>query len=446
MISLAIGDIRHNPDYAWLTLRGGTLLPGLLGALYEPAASTDAVVQESITLTLKGTHAQMDLILNKLEDKLALANRFTHEGVGFPHYLRVKADPSGGYFYARILEASLAPKENSLAYYARGSLGVELTFLRPNYFDSDEIILPLANSAFSGVTNGLPLLNHDDSAHDNAFLVAVDDLETDLPAPLRLEITNTYAGGALKDLSIGSFQYNLHNSLPQLVYEAEDGSGGSEQPSASASNGKFQRFTWSAVGWTDLTDWSITPEDLNAYQGRMVTPLLRLASMHAHTGLLMKLGITSGGTSLYEGGEVAALAGKGYLVFPLLRLPCGDLLGLTYPRAQQLHLHVYKAGSASVTLDLDDLLLIPQDSFNQYLGLVPLMQNDRLVDDAFEGLSYGVQSDYELGTHITLSRGHFIQPGHAACFMVFQGDADGVAPIDRAISVRAWYRQRRRIL
>lgn len=446
MISIAIGDNRHNPDYAWLYLQGGTPLPGLRGAIYEPSASPQALVEERISLNLRGTHAELNEVLTRLEDVLALAERSTLEQIGCPIYLRVKAEPTGGYYYARILHARLEPHANSLSYFSAGSLWVDIVFTRPNTFTSDEILLPLSNSSQSGVINGLGLLNHDDAAHDNYFGVDTKDVETMLPAPLRIEIFNTHASGQLKDLVIGSFQYNAFGWLPQLIYEGETGSGGSTLTSSAASNGAYQRHSWSASGWSTLTGWTLAADDLAAFQGRTVLPMLRLANTHAYSDLRFKLSVSSGSIQLYEGGEVPSLAGRGYTAFPALRLPCGELLGLSYPAPQLLQLQAYKPGSASYTIDIDDLLLIPQDSCTQHQGLVPLAQGDLLMDDAFEGLSYSLYSGYELGTHIALNHGHFIQPRHSACFMVFQGDANNLAPIDRCIAVRAWYRQCRRIL
>jgi hypothetical protein len=446
MISISIGDKAHNPDYAWMYLKGEMLPTGLMGGNYEPACSSEETVTEEMTLSLKGTHEQMDLILKMLEEKVMLANLYAQEGVGYPHYLRVWISPNSGYYYSQILEASLIPGKRSMTFFAGGSLGVVLRFKRKNYFDSDEVILPIANGLMGEVTTGLTVLNHDDSAHDHHFSVDMDNIETELPAPLRLEIKNTDASNALNDLWIGSFQYNALSSRPKLVYEAESGSGGTTVSSGSASNGAFQRFTWTAEGWSDLTHWDMSLTDLARYLGRAVMAMIRLANTHAYSGLLMKISITSNGITLWEGNEVPAVAGNGFVALGTMRLPCGETLGTNGPYQQEIHLHVYKEGTSSYILDIDDLLLIPQDSFTQHMGLVPLAQNEILMDDAFNGVSYGIQSDYEMGTHIALNKGHFIMPKHHGYFMVFQANSSDVAPIAQSVSVRAWYRQRRRIL
>lgn len=446
MINLAIGDLYHNPDYAWMILKGSSSMSGIVGANYESAIAFGNEVDEEILLTLKGTHAQMDAVIQALEQKILLANRYSEDRIGYPHYLRVMADQSGNYFYSRILQASLTPSKKSMTYYAGGSLGMVMKIRRKNCFDSDEVILPISGSGMGDVTTGLPLVNHDDSGHDHGFYAYQDDVETELPAPLRLEITNTDASNTLKDLIIGSFQYDVLSTKPKLVYEAETGSGGTTVSSSDASNGSYQRHTWSAEGWTDLTTWAMSLSDLAKYQGRAVRPVLRLANVHAYDGLMMKLSMVSNGVTIWMGNEVPAVAGDGFVEFGVLRIPAGETLGTNGPYTQDLHLHVYKEGTSSVTLDLDDLILMPTDSYTKHLGLVPLSQNNKLIDDAFYGVSYGEQADYEMSTHIALNKGHFLMPKHNGYFVVFMVNGSDMARISQSISVKAWYRQRRRIL
>lgn len=421
-------------------------MSGIVGANYEPAISSEDEVNEEILLTLKGTHTQMDAVIQALEQKIMLANRFSSERIGYPHFLRVTADQSGVFFYSRILNASLTPSKKSMTYYAGGSLGMVLKIRRRNYFDSDEESLPISGSGMGDVTTGLPLVNHDDSGHDHAFYAYQDDVDTELPAPLRLEITNTDASNTLKDLRMGSFQYDVLSTKPKLVYEAETGSGGTTENSANASNGSFQRHTWSTAGWTDLTYWAMSLTDLAKYQGRAVRPVLRMANVHTYDGLSMKLSVVSNGVTIWMSNEVPAMAGSGFVEFGVLRIPAGETLGTNGPYTQNLHLHVFKEGTSSATLDLDELILMPTDSITKHLGLMALAQNHKLIDDAFYGISYGEQSDYEMGTHVALNRGHFLMPKHNGYFVLFMVNSSGLAPIAQSVSVKAWYRQRRRIL
>ncbi len=448
MIYLAIGDLRTNPDYAWLHLQGQPLMSGLLGCSYEPQASSEAVVEEALTLSLNGSQAEMGAVLRKLEEFVYLANRFTGEGVGNPRYLRLKYAGESLNSYARILHARLEMTANSLAYHDQGSLGVRLVFSRPNYFDSDEIPLPLSNGNGANLTSGLTLLNHDDSGsgHDNFFYVSALNLENQLPAPLRIELTNTTAAGALGDCLVGSQQFDATSGSPQLTDEAESGTGGSTVSDGSCSGGSFQRLVWSNSSWISLLSWSLPASTVSACQGRAYRPILRLANVHAYSDLQLRLVVSVGGVSLCEGAPTQAEPSQGYCILPPLRLPSAVLARVLYARPHTLSLQAYKPNGSSYTLDLDYLLLLPLDSCSHYQAILPLAQNDKLVDDAFSGLTYAVQSNQELATHVPLQASHHLAQGYGAYFYIFQADSSQLAPIERSLSVKAWYRQRKRIL
>ena len=448
MISLAIGDIRNNPDYAWLHLHGEPLITGLLGSIYEPKPAPGDVVEERINLAFKGTPAQIASVLRRLEDMIWLGNRFTHEGVGHPHYLRLKYDDSGIYYYTRLLHARMDPAPNSLSYYAQGSLGVDLIFTRPNYFDGEETALPISNSNGANVTTGLTLYNHDDSSfgHDNFFFVDAIAFNTELPAPIKLELTNTTSTGVTQDILVGSYQYNALSGHPLLIYEGESSTGGTNQSDSNSSGGSFKRLSWSATAWSSLLTWTVSASNTTKFQGRAVLPVIRLANTFAYTDLQLRIVISSGGLTLYQGAAVHAEPSRGYMVFPPIRLPASVLSRILYAKAHELSIQALKISGASYTVDVDTLHLFPLDSFSHYQAMVPLSQTDRLIDDAFAGVTHAVQSDNELATHTPLRQGHFLSQAHSAYFHVLQTDASHTMPIARTLSAKAWYRERKRIV
>jgi len=441
LISLALGN-----GLTWLSLAGSGVPSGLIGAVYDPKTGDGRTVGERITLGLRGTPAQVNELLARLEEKIALVNRHTREGVGTPLYLRVSCDPQVTYYYTHILQASLEPKANSLAYTSGGSLGVDLVFTRVDHFEGGQVAMPLSNRNGVGVTGGLTVNNHADSGHDNFVFVDADDLQTELPAPLRLEVTNATVGGTVRDLWIGAFQYDRLSVPPQLAYEGESATGGTDVSHATCSGGAFKQVNWSDEGWASLITWSLSAANLSRCQGRAVLPILRLANAHAYEDLQLKLVLKAGGIILYEGAPTWADPQLGYVVFPALRLPPAPLSGVLSAQAQVLHLYGNKPNSDSYTLDLDDLQLLPQDAFSHYQGLVNLAQGDSLVDDAFSGLVYGIQGGYELSTHIPICKGLHVFAENNARLVFFWTNADGEALPGDAISVRAYYRRRKRVL
>ena len=323
---------------------------------------------------------------------------------------------------------------------------MDLVFTREDHFDGEPVALPLSNGNGSRVTNGLMVNNTRDEAHDNFFTVDALDINTELPAPIRLEVSNSSADSQLKDLWVGSFQYDQLSNLPGLALEGENGVGGTDQSDAACSAGKFRRLNWSEAGWTSLLGWTLSAQNLSRFEGRAMLPLVRLANKHDYDDLQCRLRLSVSGVSLYEGAPIWADATRGYLQFPALRLPPVALTGVLTAQAHTLQLLAHKPGSSAYTLDVDCLHWLPLDSFSHYQGLLSLDAGDGLVDDTFDGQFYGIQAGYELATHIPIRQGHCIRAGHHACFVLFQVDADGEAPISQSVTVKAWYRPRKRVL
>jgi hypothetical protein len=250
----------------------------------------------------------------------------------------------------------------------------------------------------------------------------------------------------LKDLWVGSYQYNRLSALPQLAYEGESATGGMDVSDPGSSGGVFRRVSWADAGWTSLLSWTLSATNLSRYQGRTVMPLIRLANAHAYADMQLRFMMKVSDIILYEGATQWVSADLGYIAFPPLRLPPAALSGVLSAQAQSLVLYGNKPNTDMYTLDLDHLQLLPLDAFSHYQWLVNLAQNDYLVDDAFEGLFHGVQGGYELSTHIPIQQGHLVQPEHHAKLVFFQSDGDDAAPIERTLSVKAWYRRRKRVL
>lgn len=447
MIHLAIGDLRRNPLTAWLTLSGGERPAGLVGASYEPQASPESEVSESISLFLRGTAGVLDAALADLQSVLGRVNRYTQAGVGEPHYLRLMVNQDGRYYYSRLLEATLQPGAHSLSSYSSGALSVLLQVRRCNWFDGEEQALPLSNSLASRVSNGLTVGNTLDENSDNTFSIDAADLTSQLPAPLRLSFTNTTAGTALQDLLVGSFQHHPADSLPGFHLEGEDAdSSGTVISSAGASGGALLRISWSAVGWQAVASWTLGTNEVSRWQGRVFLPVLRLAAAHAYPDLQMRLCLQNGGVSLWEGEASISPAGEGTLRFAPMCLPLAALGGFASGLPLVLSLSILKEESATYSVDVDDLLLIPQDGFARYEGFLGLDQADSLADDAFSGAYWGVMDGQETATHLRIGAAHTLQAGQAGRFVLLQVESSGLAPTSRSLSVQAWFRERKRIL
>ncbi len=205
MTQLAIGNLIDPEETAWFYLTEGPLPPGVLGTRYEPVTSSDETVTETLQISLRGTLAELRALIAQLEALCRQIEHYEVEGLGAAIYLR--AIPIDNYepLYSRLLHAELHTIPGALALGEHGSLTLEFILTRQNAFDGAERPLTLSNSAGSGLT--VALKNRDDSlsaGNDNYFSVQTNALGTDLPAPLRLQVTNT-GSSPLAQLLVGAY-------------------------------------------------------------------------------------------------------------------------------------------------------------------------------------------------------------------------------------------------
>jgi hypothetical protein len=123
-----------------------------------------------------------------------------------------------------------------------------------------------------------------------------------------------------------------------------------------------------------------------------------------------------------------------------LSVPWGDLPLESAASAHSLVLKAFHSGSGAHQLDLDDFLLLPQQSFGAYHAIGALKQNASLIDDPARQAVWSKSGGLELATHLRVGSGHCLKPGTLQRFYCFQTEANGAAPIGRTVSVRAWYR------
>lgn len=448
---VAVGDLVNNPDYAWLKIIGPDTggIDGLEGARYDPINSPGETARENMLVVLRGEIADIEFYLNRLERVSDLTRQYNREGYGIPQFIRIQFE-SGEYWYSKLLSFELFNERNSLSYLAKGSLGIRIELERENFWTGDAVGLPLSNGNGTLVTTGLSVLNHNDSSagQDNFVYIDCLNLGTDLPAPLRIEVKNSFATGTMKDLIIGSNQHNANEGpLDNLVMEMESGTGGTPTADATCSGGQYNVITWTATSWTTLWSKALTASDLGDYRGRTVIPVLRLQTAHALTPIYLKIRLVKGSTIISEYQEVWSKPGYGYCVFTPIRIPPRETSYTLYPFGYTLEIQGLQTG-ATATINADYLEFIPTDSIGQYLAVENLAQNDTLIDDAFAGLNYTRTSgNVELSTHQAISKGHYLKPGlYGTYFYFFHSDNNNLAAIDRTLSVKVFYRPRKRIV
>ncbi|KUK47928.1 MAG: hypothetical protein XD74_1483 [Actinobacteria bacterium 66_15] len=452
MANIAIGNLIDPDETAWLYLNEGPLPPGILGTRYEPVTASEATVTETLLISLRGSVAELRGVISHLEILCRQIWLYELEGLGAPIYLRVIPPDNYDPLYSRLLHSELHTPPGALASEEHGSLTLELIITRQNAFDGIEQPLMLSNSAGSGLTAALK--NRDDNlavGNDNYFFVYTDALGTDLPAPMRLQVTNA-GSSPLAKLLVGAYHHPNRPDKPPLVLEGEHADEGVEVPAADASNGAYAQFTLTRGAWQALASWQLTHTMLEAFDGRLYLPILRCYNPFSSGVLQFRVALSfpglppALGTTLYQSPAVNAVEDQGYLLLAPLRLPFGMRLLDVQPAPLRFTLQGYAPGSGSLTLNIDDILLLPLDDFVEFSSSVGLPAGASLIDDAFMQKTFTLANYKEMRTHQRLGDYFTLPPGETSWFFFFQVNTQGLAPIDLPISVQAWYRQRRQIL
>lgn len=436
MAGLALGFMDSTSELDWFQLQGAGMLAGMLGSEWKMQSGGGERSSETALVSLRGSLLELRAVTEQLESLRSAA----YLRPGF--CLRVWSETRQAYLVSRLTQFEWRILPAHVPSVEGGSFKLELKWERDDFFQGDEIALPLSNTSGSGITSGLTLYNHDDAAlgHDNWFDVNLQAVGNSWQLPLRLEITNTTSGEPLADIWLGSMTLPESGSLPNLVFEAEDGVGGVVLTDASCSSGRYCRYDWSGSGWNSLASWTISALDVSRLQGFGLLPLLRFFTTPSEGGIKLRWELQVDGSPVWLGPAIDLELGQASLRMEPLSIPWGDLPLRSFAMGHQLVLQAFHIDIGAHRLELDDFVLLPQQTFGAYHAVGALKQNASLIDDGSRQAVWSESGGLELATHLRVGIGHHLQPGSLQRFYCFQREADQAAPITRTIKVRAWYR------
>lgn len=420
---------------------------------YYPRAGTDDVtpVVETIDLWVSGTNgADLDSKIQALTKALTYAKR-NQNGAGGA-YFNYAVDESATLARSRILGGVVTYNEALTRNRKFTRAHAALTIERQPFFEEALTQLPLTNLNGSNNTAGLKVFSCNDGTGSvpnkrcNYVEINGPNVKGDLPAAVRLELTNTYASEhKLGNIWIGHGWQPSANLITCL--EAESAAGKTGTGDGSSSGGQYVLQALSA-GSVAQFKWTLSAAQLTAANGEWFHALPRLMIGNM-TNYQFQLKIVSEDQTVWESGWAApdvnyALAIRDLFTF---RLPPW-LAKTSAPAALDLVLEVVAA--QSINLYLDCLFLLPASHW-QFVsrGFVTINQNDRVILDGLEGLYYRdtgsgsgrVGLPKPAGTPILL------EPGKTQRLHFLMHSWTGnIAEIGRSLSVKAYYRPRRRTI
>ena len=388
------------------------------------AADGEAGIEEELVLNLRGSAAE-------IQAGLELLQRLLNEAGDPP------GSPPPGALLLFVQRAGEAAPWESRIYGGRLELlgkiqrerqarsqGVKLTLQREHAWEyAEPYPVPLSNGNGSRVTGGLLVHNHLDATagHDNFAEVSAADAPGDLPARLRIEMKHLHKSGAsLGSVWIHQLVENLAASLPNaLEGEAATAGGGVTRTllsSAAYSGGAAARLEWAATSDEhELARWSISSSFLGWAANKPLRPVLRLVAAPTDGDLWLGWQVLGGGQVLWSSPPVLVTPNQALVDLPGLCLPPPPAvgpLGQAVLGSLDLLLTARKAAAAACTLAVDAIQLLPLDGWRRLLAGRTLSYGQWLVEDGWEGASYGLQPLIEripaytaLGAPLTLHPG-----------------------------------------
>lgn len=422
----------------------------LLDGYFPETTNQDEHVTETIEVRINGAYSVVQAKLRDINRMLVYAseNKIGPFGV----WLKFAMNDTDDLWRSRVY-GGMIDYDAKMAYYLkRSQLKIGLILERDGFWEGPEAQIPLTNGNGTNNTAGLNVYNCNDGTgtspnkKNNYVEIAAASVGGDLPAPVRLEMTNQYNDAILLNQIRVGHNVNSTPDLFQHFIEGESASyGGTSNASAGASGGYYRNFSWAGDSQVQIGRWSLDSTFLNR-ANRNYFKIIGgfLLNFAAGIRLQFKLMYTvdSPLTVISESHEVVTTGEKmqeiGELQIPPWLLPAGTSAGLS------LALYAKKTGGGS--LGIDYLQLTPVDG---YRLLSPIgwgiSYQQKVVDD---GIYDAIWKEYTGGEKagIMKSTGNPIRllPNKLQRFYLLQASQNGDIIIDRLLNVKAFYRPRRR--
>lgn len=409
----------------------------------NPAGQTETEDEASITMI--GNRATVETNVGLLDQLFVqLKKRKQRPAIGRVWVERSNGD--GTWWKSELVDADVLLEDQSLDRLGR-STPVRIRMRRKNYWKGAEAQLPLTNGNGIDDLAGLPVYNCGDGSgiapnikHNWVQIDGADVLGSQ-PAPLRLELTNSYNNA--------NRLYNIWMSLNcdsdpvnfEHILEGEAAAGGSTVVNAACSNGNYQNFTWSDSIQAILGRWALDTTYLNRAGGHYFKVLAAFANAPVEgTRLQCKITFPAGtpltvvGSSQEVSLSTAKIQDIGTIQLPPWLVGAGDLT--------PVDLTLYRRKTGGGSLGLDYLQITP---LNGYRILKPKGYGAdytiRVVDDGIneflftDGWTPAGKTGHYVGTGERLK----LTPGKTQRIYFLMSGWTGDIPIERELTVKAYY-------
>jgi hypothetical protein len=419
----------------------------------------DATVEEDISLRIMGGSIEANSDnLSTLQDLLLQAERRRDNKTLNPVYLYYRQNGSADIWRSEILTGSAEWDDNALTLdnWVGNTQFANVEWQRENAWNGPEAQVALTNQNGTANTSGLAVYNANDEAGTapalrvNYVTINAASVTGELDGLTRLELTNTFDDAReLYNVWIGQNYTDPLNA--DWIFEGEDATGGSVVAfGSSVSGGSYVSEDLASGTETQLFSWDLTSAQLDAFAGRTYKLQVRFFSA-SPTLVRFRVGLKWRNTLIWQTGLVS-LANSVYrtLIRDLatFKLPPW-VAGLTEQDPLELVLRGYQTTGVDQTVRIDFIQLTPLDGWRHLAAVGYGYELDwRIVDDGITGALYADEGGTaRVGNLAGYGRPIALRPGvDQRLYFLMHSNSLDIAEVERSMTVKVYYRPRRRAL
>jgi len=418
----------------------------------EVTAITRRNVTESVVVSIVGaSFSAVQSAKNDLELLFAQAAHRQSTQKGARVYVEYRAADSGSVYRSELLHARMEPDRETASegWIDDSAMRFVIAWQRRFYWEGPEAELALDNgSTGSKQTGGVTIYNHDDagSGHDNWVDIDGDDVAGDIPAPLRIQMQNTYNDTSRSyRVRIASNVFANPSSLAHIL-EGEDADSVAGSAAATAnsdsSGGYYQTASWSGSSEAKAYSWDLAAAYLANCKGYRFRILGRVHS--ATSGLRMRIKVLFAGLTVVAESPEVDISSSGVQDFGVIQLPPW-LPGETDLYEISLALYGRRADGGTVTVSLDFIQVTALDGYRAHNPVgYGFAYTTTFIDDGIERKIYvNWGGSGKVGFYPQRDGYIHAWPGQDQRLYFLVSNSVSLVDIVRTHSVRVYYRPRR---
>ena len=432
-----------------VTLSGDTdvtLSAGVYAISYTPksdASKAATVTESAIVRVLATTLATQQAAINNIEKVFEQARRRRMTGSGSRCFIKLLESGDSDTYRSELWSDDPEELPGKVVILEPTMTGVvfdkfvarlQVIWTRRNYWEHN-------SETELALTNGPSITN------PGYVQIESSDAFGTMPTPLRIEMTNSDSDNDIETMWIG---LNYMSTPGSLTVDLEFEAGDSDDTASSDALGSSYRLFTVTTSETKLKSWTITGTQLGYAASRYFKALLRFFNGTDITNVKLRLKMSYGSQTIWSGKQIEY--DDTYTVSYLWReldtiqLPPYKLEGNT-SASIALELWGISTTGSSETINLDRLRLVPTDGYRKLVSHSGVTVSSLLVDDGILDIKYQKISSAIVSDVTAEGAPIQIWPGlDNRLYFTWHSDDSDTAPITDAISITAYYRQRRATL